>query len=519
MMNKQLTDILQADDILSLVNFMNDQYDKLSEQDKNKFLKKLLNKVNDKLITPNSIDYPSYVWEKYEGVEIYERLIEDKKENEDNDIINYSLLKYFTENNDQEKARIQLNILLKKIDEDPDKAYLIEFCKIYRYNDFNYVHFLEQCHNRYPNNHVILHMLVLSYMSELNVNKIEHYLGIINDNLDFQVEFTDHLYYRLDDVVIGKLEQRFDYSNICKLLSIIENWNFQYFQESELSLNRSFYFEEYRKQSVANAKSEERNKIIASLSHSIKNIIASVIDPLKNLQKEGKYRPKIINDAIRGTELIREMVTAINYSYKGSIEDFYSDAENDIDIDSITINQIISEALKVSIENMFDSKYHSKFLRNYFPNRKQFEKAKSNWDTIEQKLDEDQLLAFAKDNMFNISLQLDSVCNLKIGNKNGSAVKLSILFQEMLLNAVKYSSYVARRDRYIKLQILSKDNKIKIKMENSYHPNLRSKTSGLGQTVINNIARMLESEPIITKNDEKNRYSVELVSPNFWKKK
>jgi hypothetical protein len=89
----------------------------------------------------------------------------------------------------------------------------------------------------------------------------------------------------------------------------------------------------------------------------------------------------------------------------------------------------------------------------------------------------------------------------------------------MLLNAVKYSSYVARRDRYIKLQILSKDNKIKIKMENSYHPNLRSKTSGLGQTVINNIARMLESEPIITKNDEKNRYSVELVSPNFWKKK
>lgn len=30
-MNKQLTDILQADDILSLVNFMNDQYDKLRE--------------------------------------------------------------------------------------------------------------------------------------------------------------------------------------------------------------------------------------------------------------------------------------------------------------------------------------------------------------------------------------------------------------------------------------------------------------------------------------------------------
>jgi hypothetical protein len=520
------TKILDQDTVLTFLKKsvddlfpLDEKFRKLSEKEKIKRLNDSISSVNEETITPNTLEYPTYIWGKYDGIDIYKRLVSDKIENEENDIINYSLLKYYIETNDLQGARSQLNNFLEKIDKNPDTAYLIEFCKIYQFNDFDYIQFLEDCHEKCPNNHVVLHMLALNHMHDLNINKVEHYLGLINDNLDFQIEFTNQLYYRLDEVVIERLEQRLDYSNICKVISIIEYWNFGYFLESDLQINQSFYLEKYRKQSVENARTEERDKIIASLSHSIKNIIASVIDPLTNLQKEEKYRPKIIKDAIRGTQLIREMVTAINYSYKGSIEDFYSDAVNNIDNDSITITQMISEALKISIENMFDSKYHSKFLRNYFPNRRQFETAKSKWEAIEEKFNENQLRAFAKRHMFNMSINLDDVCNLKIGNKNGSAIKLSILFQELLLNAVKYSSFVNSENRFINLVITDEKNRINIKIENSFRPNLKSKTSGLGQTVINNFAKMLESQAMTIKNDEKNVYSVEFSSPNFWKSK
>jgi hypothetical protein len=519
------TSILDQDTVLTLLKKsvddlfpLDEKYRKLSEKEKIKRLNESISSLNEKSITPNTLEYPTYIWGKYDGIDIYKRLVNDKIENEENDIINYSLLKYYIETNDQQGARSQLNKFLEKIEKDPDTAYLIEFCKIYQFNDFDYIKFLEDCHEMYPNNHVVLHMLALNYMHELNIGKIMHYLGLI-DSLKVEIEFTQNLYWELSNVVIRKLEKRLDYASICEVLSIIEFYNIQYYQESELSFYQSLYYEEYRTQSVENARTEERDKIIASLSHSIKNIIASVIDPLTNLQKEEKYRPKIIKDAIRGTQLIREMVTAINYSYKGSIEDFYSDAVNNIDNDSITITQMISEALKISIENMFDSKYHSKFLRNYFPNRRQFETAKSKWEAIEEKFNENQLRAFAKRHMFNMSINLDDVCNLKIGNKNGSAIKLSILFQELLLNAVKYSSFVNSENRFINLVITDEKNRINIKIENSFRPNLKSKTSGLGQTVINNFAKMLESEALITKKDKENLYSVELAFPNFWNKK
>jgi hypothetical protein len=323
-------------------NIDDDRYTKLSDKGKIDFLEEITTKVNDKYITPNAFDYPTYIWGKYAGTDIYDRLNNDNIMHEENDIIIYSLLKYYLETNNQPRARAQLNKLLKKIDKNPDEAYLIEFCKTYHYDDFNCIQYLEDCHDKFPNNRVIIHILALNYMHELNINKIEHYLCLIFENPKFQIEFTDYLYWELRDVIIERLERRLDYTNIFKVISIIESYNFQFYLDSELSLVQSSYHEKYRKNSVANAKSEERDKIISSLSHSIKNIIASVIDPLKNLQKEEKYRPKIIKDAIRGTQLIREMVTAINYSYKGSIEDFYSDVENAIDSDSITIKQMIS---------------------------------------------------------------------------------------------------------------------------------------------------------------------------------
>jgi len=78
--------------------------------------------------------------------------------------------------------------------------------------------------------------------------------------------------------------------------------------------------------SIAQARIEERNKIIADLSHYVKNMISSVIDPLENLKSETEIKPIIIQNALRGANLIREIVNAMNLSFKGSIDDFYYDA-------------------------------------------------------------------------------------------------------------------------------------------------------------------------------------------------
>ncbi|MDW7679796.1 MAG: tetratricopeptide repeat protein [bacterium] len=127
---------------------------------------------------------------------------------------------------------------------------------------------------------------------------------------------------------------------------------------------------------------EERNKIIADLSHSIKNLISTVIDPLDNLRDEQEFKPHVIENALKGANLIREIVNGINLSFKGSIDDFYYDAKNNAGKDSVDFSTIIFESLTYSINNMFDGKYFSTFVRQYFPTKSSFQMAKNDWAKI-----------------------------------------------------------------------------------------------------------------------------------------
>lgn len=258
---------------------------------------------------------------------------------------------------------------------------------------------------------------------------------------------------------------------------------------------------------------EERDKVIADLSHSIKNLIATVKDPLENLRAEAKEYTKTIDDAINGTNLIRGIVNAMNLSYVGSIEDFYEDAksedENKIDLKDIIINAVIS-----AVPNMFDKKYFNDFQKRYFPTREIFIEATSEWQKVSQKKETKEIIDYLNKYMFDIKLDFVNIDGLTLSDKKGSVVKMMILAQEMVLNAIKYSSFVDRDRRIVNIR-LEKSDKIKFEIENRYKKDIVTKKSGLGHVIINNFAKLLKTEPLITINDD--IFKIELNIPDLWR--
>jgi two-component sensor histidine kinase len=257
----------------------------------------------------------------------------------------------------------------------------------------------------------------------------------------------------------------------------------------------------------------ERDKVIANLSHSIKNLIATVKDPLENLRTEAKEYTKTIDDAINGTNLIRGIVNAMNLSYVGSIEDFYEDAksedENKIAIKDIMINAIIS-----AVPNMFDKKYFNDFQKRYFPTREIFIEATAEWQKVSQKKEPKEIIEYLNKYMFDIKLDFVNIDGLALSDKKGSVVKMMILLQEMILNAIKYSSFVDRDRRIVNIR-LEKSDKIKFEIENRYKKDIVTKKSGLGHVIINNFAKLLKTEPLIMNSDD--IFKIELNIPDLWR--
>jgi signal transduction histidine kinase len=274
-------------------------------------------------------------------------------------------------------------------------------------------------------------------------------------------------------------------------------------------------WEKVSKERTENAKIEERNRIIADLSHSIKNLIATVIDPLQQLKQSETAQPQVIDNAIRGANLIREIVNAMNLSFKGSIDDFRYDARHNDSPDAMSVEQMVLESLEHSAGNMFDGKYFEKFMRKYFPSREIYAKARSAWSEATSQSTLEPILQTLADHFFDPEISLENAADFRIGNEKGSAVKLMILFQEMIFNAVKYAAFVPRENRFVRIGFEEKGEKLVFRVENAYDSSVRVKSSGLGHVIIRNFAGTLGTEPEIRNQD--NIYAIEVQFPNFWK--
>ncbi|MCB5224431.1 MAG: hypothetical protein WCY21_05575 [Candidatus Cloacimonadaceae bacterium] len=266
-----------------------------------------------------------------------------------------------------------------------------------------------------------------------------------------------------------------------------------------------------------NAKLDERNRILANLSHSIKNMLKSVIDPLINLREEIPQKAVIIDNAIKGANLIREIVNAINLSFQTTLDDLKWDVE-DPGMESMSLQDMVVDSLRYSISNMFDSRYFPAFSENYFPrslDKAGYDKIKQEWNDVSA-ADVSQLKSFLDKHMFHLDLNLDESGRYHVGNEKSSAIKLLILFQEIIFNAVKYSSYVPFSKRKMNISLASHNNKMELMVKNSFDPRVQAKTTGVGMLVIENFAKILGCVPLITRTDD--IYSISLNFNNIWRK-
>ena len=267
----------------------------------------------------------------------------------------------------------------------------------------------------------------------------------------------------------------------------------------------------------AQARIDEKNKIIADLSHSIKNLIGTVIDPLEAMKKEHSDDSPVIENALKGANLIREIVNAMNFSFKGSIDDFYYDVKHNTGKEALTLQDIIVQSLTYSIGHMFDGKYFGTFLRKYFPEKSLYQKAKTAWSEKSQDINIEEIQLIIKQYFFSdIKLHITNTADLRIGDDKGSAIKFLILFQELIFNAVKYSSFVEKDKRFLHIHLTADSDQVIIKVENRYKKIVKAKTSGFGLVIIENFAKLLETEPMIDKDED--IYSVEIQFSNLWEK-
>lgn len=363
-------------------------------------------------------------------------------------------------------------------------------------NDFEQVHLLD------PEDEDVLDKLVRAYFEVGNYEKAFEYFqkirGLIYPETARRMKDIANDYATKDEYdKAQEIYERIKYSDLPEDIDDKIRW----------------ISDRKHEQEIARAILDERNIIIADLSHSIKNLLSTIIDPLENLKEEKTVQPVVIQNALRGANLIREIVNAMNLSYTGSIEDFYYDSRHNAGKDRMDLQEILIKSLMYAVGNMFDGKYFSNFMRRYFPSKSIFEEARSEWPRVSQVSDLSKIIPFLKKYFFEAEFDLGNANRYAIGNEKGSAVKLLILFQEIILNAVKYSAFVNKERRFLRIRFTANSDQISIRVENRFKEKTLAKTSGLGHVIIENFAKLLHTKPVIRQ--EEGVYSVEINFENF----
>jgi tetratricopeptide (TPR) repeat protein len=296
---------------------------------------------------------------------------------------------------------------------------------------------------------------------------------------------------------------------INKLEGVSLNLFYKFSLSISLSLNSTLQDE------ITITKDKERNRIISNLSHSIKNMISSaIIDPLALMKPSSNIDTIRIKEALKGADLIRQMVNAMNQSSIGTLADFIYDAHHTTK-ESVFLSDLIYQTLVYSIGNMFDGKYFGEFQRAYFPDKAVYLKAYSQWEAIIQSNDMSFLQSYLQEFFFDMEISLVDIESLKLGDEKGSSVKFLILLQEILLNAVKYSAFVERQKRFLALKLQANSESIELYVSNSFKQSNQIKSTGLGNEIISNFAKLLETSPQISKDE--GIYSLELIFINIWR--
>lgn len=436
----------------------------------------------------------------------------------------FALCSYIEINNNAKASKIIDNINFDTLLEEVANLYSFSLLKRFDYvqiYDDSYINLLFSSLN-WQKMSDLLYIRFLAKLFEKGIcdwspqhNIITKYLEIKSPNYKFKevAEELDTFSNNPDDLKVKLELLRYTYQEIDKDNKVQSYLPFIRGLDNQLC---NLIFKENEKK-IMQAKLDERNRILANLSHSIKNLLKAVIDPLINLREDVPEKGVVIDNAIKGANLIREIVNAINYSYTTSLEDLRWDISHP-DKERMSLQDMIYDSLKYSISNMFDFRYFSPFALNYFAStlsNEEFKNIQNNWKTVSENNSKEALVKFAENYLFLIDIFIDESGAYLIGNSKSSAIKMMILFQEIIFNAVKYVSYIPRENRIISITLKSDIDKLIFSVKNRFNPNITVKTTGIGNLLIDNFAKALNC--ISEVKTDKQYYSVSLEFMNLWR--
>jgi two-component sensor histidine kinase len=264
----------------------------------------------------------------------------------------------------------------------------------------------------------------------------------------------------------------------------------------------------------------ERDKILANLAHSIKNLISSVQTPLQLVAGDdelAEYNKFSVDNALKGLELIKRLAFSVDHSYTGAIEDFIFDAKCKAD-EGQSIEELILSSLIYATGNMFDRKYFEKTSFRYFPKgaKEQRLAAKKAYDETINNLDFEKVSQMLNDHFFNFSYEVDATVENRLNDTKSSATKFFIMLQEIIMNAVKYASFTPREQRFMKITVKTVGEQVVIEVKNSMKLSSKEKTTGMGHVVIANITKMLDGTSEMKRNVDDEAFETKISFNNLW---
>jgi signal transduction histidine kinase len=277
---------------------------------------------------------------------------------------------------------------------------------------------------------------------------------------------------------------------------------------------------EKHKSIVALAKLAERDRLFSNISHSIKNIIGSSIIAQLNRLKDGDETDSelVVEKALKGADMIRRIINAMNSSVTGSFEDFLYDAahvEKSSNAEVQPLSAILFNAIYYSIGNLFEGRGAGNLRQKYFANSEAAKLAKDAYNCIEVG-NLNELEKFCKEHLVDFKLDIKGLEDTLIGDAKGSATKIFILFQEIILNAVKYCNKNDASDKFIHISLIRENGVLAFKVVNSRNKNIVARGTALGGLIIEKMSKLMNAK---VKTDRlPASYSVELDIPDLWEK-
>lgn len=321
-----------------------------------------------------------------------------------------------------------------------------------------------------------------------------------------------HLYKARADIYLKKGEFAEAYKDIKKL----QRWFSVYYPDMSYQVIARMV--EAYKIAEEEARRKAREQVLIDMSQEIKNRTVSAINSVRYSENKDGRNQILINKVLRGGDLIRRTVDNLSRSYEGRKGDFALDAAiaRETGVGN-SLLRILELSIENAINNMFDGKYFADFCHAYFQDRTAFFRAKAAWEQVQHTQDVDDLIKYAADYMLLVQLKdKKSLEDLRLSDTYGSALRLTILIQEIILNAVKYAAFVSRSKRFLKIGLICEKDRICIEICNSFVKGRSARTTKVGQEVIKNICSTLEI--VVEKTIVNNDHEIRIYMPNVFAK-